>query len=691
MIYIVLLILFPFICFANDIDLDAKELFLEGENKIKAVGEVEAKSGNHLLYADSLDYDSKTEKILSKGNVKYLNSFKKIKLYADELSSNSSFTDSKSKNAIILIDNKFNLYGKEVQKKDDLVTAKKGVYTNCNICAFLPEWKISASKIQYDIENKKVVLNNSVFKLFNIPVFYFPKWYYSFKEEGKQTGFLSPELDTDSILGNQVTLPIFFNLAPNYDFTYSPRFLTKNNIYNEFEFRYLNEKTHLNLEYGVIKENQELLEKLASKNVLGSDENSFKYFVQSDFLANLSDDVSLEADIFFSSSKAFLERYKEDYRITYRNDIVLSRFQKDSYISISSSRFDELNGERRQVKELPKISLEKKIELKKDFSYSYNISLKSQTLEDDSSIVQDSRGKFLYYDSFEKKFQHKVFKTNLAFRNVIRGYANDNNLAKSFETSYVPQISAGIEGKFIKDNGKKVSILTPKLNVTLSDSDLDNVSNYDSSSVDLNYNNIFSTEKVKGFDLLEKGVRANYGILMQKKHKIWYVESFFGQSYYEKEQENIARISGIKKGFSDFIGLTKISNDNFSIFYNYKLLESNLSSYYNQLGMGFNKDFFSISSNYTKYDFEDLGDETKIDNLSLRSGIEFSDALKISAYSNINLLDDEDDEDNGFIKAGGEMEINTRCVSYILRLSKNFVETNNSNNDLSLYLSIRIR
>ena len=65
------------------------------------------------------------------------------------------------------------------------------------------------------------------------------------------TGFLNPEislsvrtpggdLGNTEVRVNQFATPFYFNIAPNYDDTYTPRFIDGHGIIQENEFRYLN-------------------------------------------------------------------------------------------------------------------------------------------------------------------------------------------------------------------------------------------------------------------------------------------------------------------------------------------------------------------------------------------------------------------------------------------------------------------
>ncbi|MNM59646.1 LPS-assembly protein LptD precursor [compost metagenome] len=69
-------------------------------------------------------------------------------------------------------------------------------------------------------------------------MFYAP-WFKFPIDDRRQTGLLYPKLSMSGRNGFDYTQPIYFNLAPNYDDTLSPRYMSKRGLMLENEFRYL--------------------------------------------------------------------------------------------------------------------------------------------------------------------------------------------------------------------------------------------------------------------------------------------------------------------------------------------------------------------------------------------------------------------------------------------------------------------
>jgi LPS-assembly protein len=81
-------------------------------------------------------------------------------------------------------------------------------------------------------------IKNATLHIQNVPVLYMP--YFKFPiDERRMSGFLVPRFGSTSEGGFDLALPIYWNLAPNYDATLTPRILSKRGVMAESEFRYL--------------------------------------------------------------------------------------------------------------------------------------------------------------------------------------------------------------------------------------------------------------------------------------------------------------------------------------------------------------------------------------------------------------------------------------------------------------------
>lgn len=104
------------------------------------------------------------------------------------------------------------------------------------------DWLLHASHVKIDKESGVGTARNAWVEFKGVPFFYTP--YMSFPvDDRRQSGFLSPSFGTSTVSGVSLQIPYYFNLAPNLDYTATPRYLFKRGFQLKNEFRYLTEMT----------------------------------------------------------------------------------------------------------------------------------------------------------------------------------------------------------------------------------------------------------------------------------------------------------------------------------------------------------------------------------------------------------------------------------------------------------------
>lgn len=125
-----------------------------------------------------------------------------------------------------------------MQYKDSrYIVLENGNFTSCPIDD--SSWNIQGSKIIHDNEEQLLEVWDAVFKIGKVPVLYSP--YLQLPTGNKRrSGLLMPSLSYNSIDGVDFSLPIYWNIAPNYDATFTPRGIQRRGVQMQAEMRYLN-------------------------------------------------------------------------------------------------------------------------------------------------------------------------------------------------------------------------------------------------------------------------------------------------------------------------------------------------------------------------------------------------------------------------------------------------------------------
>ena len=102
------------------------------------------------------------------------------------------------------------------------------------------DWLLHASNASIDKDAGVGTATNAWLEFKGVPFLYTP--YMSFPvDDRRKSGFLSPYLGYSKQNGFDLTVPYYLNLAPNYDLTLMPRYLSRRGELLRGDFRYLSE------------------------------------------------------------------------------------------------------------------------------------------------------------------------------------------------------------------------------------------------------------------------------------------------------------------------------------------------------------------------------------------------------------------------------------------------------------------
>ncbi|MDF0605795.1 LPS-assembly protein LptD [Neisseriaceae bacterium TC5R-5] len=98
-------------------------------------------------------------------------------------------------------------------------------------------WYLKSSTLDLDYTRGVGVARHARLDFYGVPIFYSP-WLDFPLTDGRKSGILPPTFKTGSN-GTEISAPYYWNIAPNYDATLTPRFNTKHGTLLGAEFRYL--------------------------------------------------------------------------------------------------------------------------------------------------------------------------------------------------------------------------------------------------------------------------------------------------------------------------------------------------------------------------------------------------------------------------------------------------------------------
>ena len=128
----------------------------------------------------------------------------------------------------------------------NVIELDDATYSTCDFSQ--RAWEMSAEHTTLDLNEGAGTARNVTGRFMGVPVFYSP-WLSFPLNDKRKTGFLTPELGRSSSSGTEFEAPFYWNIAPNMDALFSPRYLSKRGTQLSMTGRYINPdssaQTHL--------------------------------------------------------------------------------------------------------------------------------------------------------------------------------------------------------------------------------------------------------------------------------------------------------------------------------------------------------------------------------------------------------------------------------------------------------------
>lgn len=219
----------------------AELVYDKTHNKVSAIGNVQLYYQGRVLEADRVIYDRVTNRVHAEGNAKLTDENGNI-TYADRFELTDNFRDGFVDSLTLVTADKTRFTAPRAERiNGSTLVLEKGTYT-----AYLPNkehpekppfWQIKALRIIENTDEHIVYFEDATFELFGMPIAYLPYFSTPDYTVTRKTGFLVPSLTYHKSLGFGASIPFFWNLAPNYDVTITPTFLTRQGFLGDVEWR----------------------------------------------------------------------------------------------------------------------------------------------------------------------------------------------------------------------------------------------------------------------------------------------------------------------------------------------------------------------------------------------------------------------------------------------------------------------
>ncbi|MFT7387127.1 MAG: LPS-assembly protein [Candidatus Endobugula sp.] len=510
-----------------------------GLKHITFIGDVIVKQGAQMLTAEQAVYSEKTGTIVIEGELTVRQ--------PDLLLIAEKGVVNQRENRLAIDDATYVIHsanirgkGKQLTKNQQLIDLQESEYTSCE--PGNNDWVLRGSQITIDTEKNQGVAKHVRLVVKGIPVFYWP--YLRFPVgSARQSGFLYPVIASNNG-AIDVSIPYYFNLAPNYDLTLTPHFLENHGALIDAKGRHLNEKfetditlAHLANDKGVLSDSEQA--KIDSGAKTDAEANAFKgddrWLININQIGGKNQRWFSTIDYNEVSDNDYLDDF-DNSGINSSNDTSLSQQITAGY-QFENWRF-EINNQQYQIlddtisrpyKLLPEITLDGEYNFGGSSLGDMNITLDNEWTHfahsdaddaGDTTLVGD-RVRFTYASELDHSSEAGFIRPRIQAR-YLAYQLEESTLASGANSTpsvIVPQaiVDAGLY--FERDGDGHQQTFEPRLyyfyspfkdqsDITGSDRNV----NFDTSNITFSYNQLFNDTRFAGGDRIDDANQLSMGL-----------------------------------------------------------------------------------------------------------------------------------------------------------------------------------
>jgi len=226
--------------------IEAQEVEGKKDAQMDARGSVEMQQGTQKVFADHVLYEQKTGDLSANGSVRMEQASEAVS--GPDLKMNT-FTHIGSMTTPV-----FELKQNNARGSAALMTTTgpafyefdHAIFTTCP--AGDDDWLLHMSRLDLDRESQIGTAHNAWVEFEGVPILYTP-WMDFPLDGARHTGFLGPIYGNTVSGGLELTVPFYWNIAPNYDATIAPRDMSKRGILMQDEFRFKEANSYGEIHY----------------------------------------------------------------------------------------------------------------------------------------------------------------------------------------------------------------------------------------------------------------------------------------------------------------------------------------------------------------------------------------------------------------------------------------------------------
>jgi len=623
---------------------------------VTARGDVLMTREGNRLRADQVSWDRKSGRVTASGNVSVTNPGGDV-AYGDQVELTDTLKDGAVENLLIVMTDGGRLAAVHGTRTDGSSRLDRAVYSPCAVedstgCPKEPSWKITAGRVVHDPAKNRIRYKDARLEIFGLPVIALPGFSHPADNRGG-SGLLVPDVQYSRNNGFEVSVPVFFKIAPNRDLTLTPHLYTDALPALQGNYRALLSKGAYQIggfaTYG---------SRIATGSGTTAPSREFRGYIDANGRFQIDPRWSVSGSLRVVTDRTFLRRYDISRDDRLRSTIDLQRLTRTSYFSLTGWGFQTLRTGDPQGQipvALPLIDYRKrfddpvaggKVELQLN-SLALGRTSGQDTQRSFASARWDLRrltnwGQELQLTGFARG---DVYHTDEAGQTLTASYRGNNG----WHGRFIGAVAAEIRWPFVGPAFGGTQRLTPRLQIVASPKTSNlALPNEDARSVDLEDSNLFALNRFPGHDRWEDGARVTYGADWAIDLAGFSLQANIGQSYRLSSKPAIFPDgTGLTSRTSDIVGRTTLKFKRLvSITHRYRLDKDSLAVRRNEIDATVGSDKTYAVVGYLRLNrdvdptIEDLRDREEI---RLGGRVQFARYWSIFGSAIVDLTDNNED------------------------------------------------
>ena len=421
---------------------------------------------------------------------------------------------------------------------ENLVIFKDASYTACPP-EQKPAWKIQAKEIELNQDTGRGVTRGTKFYVKDVPVLAVP--YFNFPiDDRRTTGLLSPNFGYSNDGGAQLAAPVYLNLAPNYDLTLTPSFMSKRGAKLDAEFRYMTENFGSGRIWGgyIAQDNQYADQDREDLHFLHnwkiddqwSTNLEYNYASDKDYFADFNNNPNTRTDL----------NLRRAWELNYGNGIpgLRAQLKVEDFQTLDKT----IEDKDKPYARLPQFLLNYVTGNPQGLQYEFNNDTAYFKKSIDDHSAPESSGTRIY-NQFAVRYNYLTpswfyVVPEASVRSINTFYDKDAQASQGSDNQeksvVVPQFTLATGMTFEKD-GKYLQSISPRAFYAYSPyRKQDDHPNFDSTSASINYDQLFNPYRFYGHDRLDDNNFLSLGVTysLLDTEGLERIKASVGQSYY---------------------------------------------------------------------------------------------------------------------------------------------------------------